>query len=204
MISVNGVKDKTKLDRTSKKISFFQAANNSQNTSKIESYLSSALLKKFGGSYEEVRNQFPNGESFVAVNLVPSEICYKDTPYSAISKSQIPAIVMLDRDYRGLQKLRFSAGSKIKIEKTYCKVQQELMEKGEFWMALRNEVAEILVVSKFYELNAQDFANYTMPIIQMLQYCKDASIPDVPNGHLISSEQYSNILKHFKLKHEVF
>ncbi|XP_008217333.1 uncharacterized protein LOC103318031 [Nasonia vitripennis] len=209
--NANGVKDKTKPDKSSKKTSFFQPANNSQNISKIESYLSSVLPKRFGGAYEEVRNQFPNGEGFVVVNLVPSEICYKDTPYSAIPRSRIPAIVMLDRDYRGLQKLRFNAGNEIEIEKKkkksskeYCKMQQELLEKGEFWMALRNEVAEILAVSKFYELNVQDFVNYTMSIIQMLQYCKDESIPDVPNGHLINSEQYCNILKHFKLKHEAF
>lgn len=165
---------------------------------------------KFGGAYEEISNQFPNGEGFVVLNLVPSEICYKNTPYSVIAKSRIPAIIMLDRDYRGLQKLRFNVENEIKIEKkkksskAYCKMQQELLKKGEFWMALKNEIAEIVSVSKFYELNVQDFANYTTPIVQMLQYCKDESIPDVPNGHLINSEQYSHILKHFKLKHETF
>lgn len=142
---------------------------------------------------------------------MPTEVCYIDTPYSAIPKSHMPAIVMLERDYRGLQKLRFHPDSeneneikKKKSFKTSCKTQQELLEKGEFWMALRNEVADILAVSKLYELNVQDFANYTMPIVQLLQYCKDENIPNVPNGHLINLEQYNSILKHFKLKHKVF
>ena len=183
---------------------------------KIELYITSVAPTKYGGSFDEVRQQFPKSDNFVVINLVPSEACYKDTPYATIPKSQLPAIVMLERDYRGLQKLRFTVSGKTKKEKegtpmSYGKKQKELLEKGEFWVALKNEITEILAVSKFYELNGQEFANYSVPIVQMLQYCKVGEIEgapeqfqNVPKGRLISQEQYNVIMQQFKLKADAF
>lgn len=191
---------------------FYNPSKDSQNTQKIELYLMSISPKKFGGSYEEIRSQFPISDNFLKVNVFPSDTYCKDTTLATIPKARLPAIVMLERDYRALQKLRSSndhhenGEKKGKINtKMYCKKQAELLKNGEFWVVLKNEISEIIAVSKFYESYLREYANYSAPIVQMLQYCRDEYIGDVPlasvpTGHLINKEQYDNIIKHFKFK----
>ncbi|XP_014208587.2 uncharacterized protein LOC106639465 [Copidosoma floridanum] len=203
----NGVEEKRK---TPKKSTFFHAAAKGvQGMPRVEKYLSSVAPKKYGGSFDEVRFQFPKSESLMSTVCLPSEACLKNTPYSSIERSQLPAISMLKRDYRGLRfvsRVEASGASK----KSYVQQQRELLEKGEFWQVLKNEVAEIIAVSRFYQLNRMEYANYTTPIVQMLQYCKGDDVlgapeltANVPKGRLISQEQYNSIVQLFKLKAEV-
>lgn len=202
----------TKSNKNTDKSAFFNPAKDSQSVQKIELYLKSFTPKKFGGSCEEIRNNFPKNDDFVSVNIFPSETYCKGTPFVTISKSHLPAIVMLERDYRALQKLRSSYDhneeKKVKVNsKMYSKKQMELLKNGEFWIVLKNEISEIMAVSKFYESYLREHANYSLPIMQMLQYCRDENIDgvpvlsaNVPSGRLINQEQYDNIVKYFKFK----
>lgn len=212
----NGVDKNKKSKKNSNQSQFYNPAKESQSVQKMELYLTSLTPKKFGGSYEEIRDQFPKSDDFVTLNTFPSEIYSKDTPFASISRSRLPAIVILERDYQALQKLRCSSNEhtnedkdkKGKVgSKMYVKKQSELLKNGEFWVVLKNEITEILAVSKFYESYLRDYANYSLPIIQMLQYCRDENIEGIPafsanvtTGRLINQEQYDNIIKHFKLK----
>lgn len=180
---------------------------------KIELYLESIKPKKFGGSCEELYDLFPKSSDHIAMNALPWEACVKDTPYSSIDKSHMPSIVMLERDYKGLKKMRFNNESKRKKDKkewSYAVKQKELLAKGEFWQVLKNEIADIIAVAKYYELNGKDFVNYTLAIAQMLHYCKDQDVPGAPElahnvqkGRLINQDQYNVIMNHFKLKVEI-
>ncbi|XP_058809202.1 uncharacterized protein LOC131674499 [Phymastichus coffea] len=206
----NGVTEKTKKKKTTKKSVFFQASKDSQNMAKIEFYLDSVAPKKFGGSYDEVRDNFPKCSNYITINTVPWEACISGTPHSSIDRSHMPSIAMLDRDYRGLQKLRFENECKSKKENkegSYTATQRELLMKGEFWQVLKNEIADIIAVSKYYEMNGKDFVNYTLAVTQMLHYCKDHDIPSAPElaqnvqkGRLINQDQYNVIMNHFKSK----
>lgn len=205
----NHIEEKTK---TQDNVNFFNAAKDSQSVSYIETYLTTISPKKLGGSNENVRNEFPKNNSYVAVCSLPSEKCFKGTPYEKIEKSLFPAVAMLERDYRALQMLRSNTGDDGKKDQKktadlYCKEQKELLEKGEFWKVLKNEITEILAISKFYQVYDREYADYTTPIVQMLQYCKNAEVPGIPEvaasiskNHLISQEQYDIIMKNFKLR----
>jgi hypothetical protein len=167
--------------------------------------------KKFGGSYEELRSHFLKGDGLLVLKAFPGESCYEGTAYASLSDSRMPAIAILERDYRALRKLRSEGvGEAEGSADTYREKQRQLLSKGEYWLALVNEISDLLAVSTFYKTFGKDYANYGAAIVQMLQFCKNESIIDLPEvlalspkGRLISQEQYNSILKQFKLKHEV-
>ncbi|XP_011495189.1 PREDICTED: uncharacterized protein LOC105360097 [Ceratosolen solmsi marchali] len=195
---------KGKPSEATRRAEFLLTPGDSRLVPKAQIYLTTVCPKKFGGSHESLRSHFPKSEEFFAFNVFPAASYYEGTPYASISKSQMPAIAMLERDYRALRKLRFE------VTGTYCSKQRELLCKGEFWLALIKDISDILAVSALYRSFGKEFANYSLAIVQMLLYCKDESLSGLTeasavltNGRLISQEQYNLILKRFKLKHEI-
>ncbi|KAJ8664759.1 hypothetical protein QAD02_006421 [Eretmocerus hayati] len=214
----NGNSKEQTISQENEETVFFNAAKDSPGSSKLEYHLARISPKKFGGSYEALNLEFSKIEcNSIMTYSLPCLECLKDTPYASINESHLPAIAMLERDYRALQRLRFTQTSAevkkmTKGKKTggdsYLTRQKGDLEKGEFWKALESEITEILAVSKFYETYKREFANYAKGILSMMLYCKNADIPDVPEissfnvpkGHLISQEQYDIVVNRFKLR----
>lgn len=132
---------------------------------------------KFGGSHDDVLQQFPDTNSFIVVSSVSRESCCND---AGVARGPIPAIAMLERDHRALRRLRLGKE-----------------KKGEFEEVIKREVAEILAVSRFYELNGREWADYSVGIVQMLYYCRDEQ-------SLIGRDQCDCIIKELKLKRVAF
>ncbi|XP_014226177.1 uncharacterized protein LOC106651975 [Trichogramma pretiosum] len=199
--SSNGKVDNVdaKHENIDKTPTFYYPPKEWQGVTKIESFIARAAPKKFGGSFEEVSKQFSQGSSYFVTVRFPSEDLLKDTEYSSISPTKLPAIAMLERDRGSLVKLRSIDET---TKQAYSSRQTELLRKKEFWAVLRNEIAEILAISKFFEQNGREHANYSMALVQMLHYCKSADL-GAPIGKLITSEQCNVLVKQFRLKHEI-
>jgi hypothetical protein len=192
----------------------YKGADCQQSTTELKHYLSRTSPTRGGGSYNQLNKEYPDRKGIIEINHVPLTASYKDTEYAKIPVGARPALAMRFEDHCGklshqkvIQTPQVpvpSTGHSIEA-KEWAKHLKESMTKGDFWITLIQEIKVIQTTTQFNKITGKDYVDYERCVIQMLKYCRDVDIPGapkqpgVPQGRLISQDQYNAILWYLNL-----
>lgn len=137
---------------------------------------------KSGGAYSDVSKVFIARKGVLEVNHVIPVASYRETPFRNVRYRRMPCIIMRYCDHRDLHST---------MQRWYRDSLQSFLQDGSFFQALRIEIISM------WENHL--LAEYENDFDQMLKYCLEAVIPNVPRragvrpGRLISSEEYDEL-----------